>query len=171
MALAVPVVAARAATPANEESPAELALWREARRPTRRRPAPIEDLVPVAYRDLVLNIADQYQMDPRILAAVGTVESQWYSTAVGSSGDSGLMQILPETARWIASRMRLAQYDLTDPRTNLSMGAWYLDALHDEYGSWELALAVYNGGPRAAARGADHPYTVKVLGVYGRPPD
>ncbi len=164
-------VSMAAALPDPEDPDAELALWRQTRRPYRKRAAPIDDLVPEVYRDLVRTVADRYQMDARILAAVGTVESQWYSAAVGSHGDSGLMQILPETASWIADRLGFSQYDLRDPLTNLTMGAWYLDVLHTEYGSWEQALAVYNGGPRAAPKGADHPYTVRVLNVYGHPFD
>jgi len=128
----------------------------------------IADLVPAQYRDMVLAVADQYETAPRIVAAVGSVESQWYAKATGTHGDSGLMQILPSTGSWIAGRLGWENYDLYDPVTNLTMGAWYLHILHREYGSWEQALAAYNGGPRAARLGADFPYTRLVLGVYHR---
>lgn len=126
----------------------------------------IEDLVPVEYMNLVLEVAQRYQIDPRLLASVGTVESQWYARALGTQGDSGLMQILPSTAEWIASKMGLRSYDLYDPVTNLNMGAWYLRTLYREYGDWDMALAAYNGGPRGAPRGASHPYTQLVMRVY-----
>ena len=126
----------------------------------------ISDLVPEEYQDLVLRTAAEFGMDPRILAAVGTVESQWFARAEGAHGDTGLMQILPSTARWIASKLGWETYDLYDPATNMRMGAWYLYVLHKEYGSWEKALAAYNGGPRSAHIGADFPYTKRVLRVY-----
>jgi soluble lytic murein transglycosylase-like protein len=126
----------------------------------------IEDLVPERYQPLVLDVAGRFDMDPRMVAAVGTVESQWYEQAVGTYGDSGLMQILPSTGEWIASKFGLEQYDLFDPVTNLTMGAWYLHVLHAEYGNWSQALAVYNGGPRAASLGADYPYTKQVMRVF-----
>ncbi|HWI63855.1 MAG TPA: lytic transglycosylase domain-containing protein [Symbiobacteriaceae bacterium] len=126
----------------------------------------IGDLVPDQYMNLVLDVADEFDVDPRLLASVGTVESQWYARALGTHGDSGLMQILPSTAEWIATRMGLTSYDLYDPVTNMKMGAWYLRTLYREYGDWNMALAGYNGGPRGAPRGAEHPYTRRVMSVY-----
>lgn len=128
----------------------------------------IDDLVPEQYQRLVSEVAAEFGIDPRILAAVATVESRWNPRTVGSHQDSGLMQIIPSTAAGIAGGMGLEEYDIFDPRTNLSMGAWYLRRLHQAYGDWPQALAAYNGGPRAASVGAEHPYTKKVMGVYNR---
>lgn len=129
-------------------------------------PRPIADLVPPVYRDLVTEIARQYDLDARLLAAVISQESRWNPRLVSGAGDAGLMQIIPGTARWIASRLRLENYDLFDPRTNMEMGAWFLSRLVDQYGNWPQALAAYNGGPRAADRGAEFPYTVRILQLY-----
>lgn len=128
----------------------------------------VADLVPRGYRLMVLDVSSQYGVEPRLLAAMGTVESQWYARALGRNGDSGLLQILPGTATWIADRMGLDQYDLYDPLTNLSMGAWYLQALHREHGSWDRALAAYNGGPRAVRLGSQHPYVGRIMQAYRR---
>jgi len=128
----------------------------------------VGDLVPPAYRQMVVDVAHRFGLDPRLVAAIGTVESQWRPHARGASGDSGLMQIIPPTAAWISRRMGLAAYDLYDPLTNLTMGSWYLQALHKEHGSWDRALAAYNGGPRAASRGSQHPYVRRVMGIYHR---
>lgn len=126
----------------------------------------IADLVPDQYTDLVLDSAERYAVEARLLAAVATVESQWDPRALGTHGDSGLMQILPSTAEWIAGKMGLQSYDLFDPTMNMHMGAWYLQSLYGEYGDWNMALAAYNGGPLGAPRGADHPYTQRVMRVY-----
>ena len=128
----------------------------------------IADLVPEQYQHLVIDVADRFDLDPRLLAAVGSVESQWYARATGSHGDSGLMQIIPSTANWIAGKMGFETYDIFDPTTNLTMGAWYLRTLYTEYGTWGASLAAYNGGPRAAGAGDAHPYARRVLGAYHR---
>ncbi|HYF92950.1 MAG TPA: lytic transglycosylase domain-containing protein [Symbiobacteriaceae bacterium] len=160
---------ARVAAAQRQEREAEEQYQRLVRQDVARREAAarrIADLVPDEFIDVVLDTAQRYEMDPRFLAAVGTVESQWYARALGTNGDSGLMQILPSTAEWIASQMGLDSYDLYDPVTNLNMGAWYLHALYHDYGSWDSALAAYNGGPRGAPKGAAHPYTQRVMRVY-----
>lgn len=126
----------------------------------------VADLAPRGFRQYVLDVANLYEIDPRLLAAVGTVESKWYARALGRHGDSGLMQILPGTAAFIARGMGLSEYDLFDPLTNLTMGAWYLRTLRREYGSWGHALAAYNGGPKGAPLGNQHPYAVRVMQVY-----
>lgn len=109
----------------------------------------ISDLVPERYRSLVIETAARYDLNPRLLAAVGWVESRWRKGASGSAGEVGLLQILPSTADWIAARMGLERYDLVDPATNLNMAAWYLRHTIDAEGSVERGLAAYNGGPRA----------------------
>lgn len=128
----------------------------------------VADLVPRGYRQYVLDVSSRFEVDPRLVAAVGTVESKWHARALGRHGDSGLMQILPGTAAYIARGMGLADYDLFDPLTNLTMGTWYLDSLRRDYGSWDRALAAYNGGPKGAALGDQHPYVVRVMQVYRR---
>lgn len=132
----------------------------------RERLAGVADLVPRGYRQYVLDVASRFEVDPRLVAAVGTVESKWYPRALGSHGDSGLMQILPSTGDYIARNMGLSEYDLFDPLTNLSMGTWYLQSLLSDYGSRGQALAAYNGGPRGAPLGDEHPYTKRVMHVY-----
>lgn len=128
----------------------------------------VDDLVPEAYRRILLEVAAEYEIDPRLLAAVVTVESRWDAYSVGAHQDSGLMQIIPSTAEAIARGMGLEEYNIFDPRTNLSMGAWYLKRLYQQYGGWPEALAAYNGGPAAAPLGADHSYTRKVMAVYSK---
>lgn len=137
----------------------------------------IDDLVPEEFRPLLLEVTDQLGVDPRIVASVIMVESHWVVRAQGRDSDLGLMQIIPPTAAWIAKgmqreypdlyeRLNLAQYDLFDARTNITMGTWYLKVLYREYGDWSKALAAYNAGPRGAARGAEHPYVGLVMRWY-----
>lgn len=126
----------------------------------------ISDVVPVEYRRLVWETAARYDVDPRLLGSVVQVESRWDPITVGAHGDTGLMQILPETAQWIAGEMGLNTYNLFDPATNMDMGAWYLKSLYQDYGDWTKALAAYNGGPGAAPLGNNHAYVRRVMEVY-----
>ena len=64
-------------------------------------------------------------------------------------GAVGLMQLLPETAKGIATRTGGSKFrvsDLYDPEINVRYGAWYLRHLIDKYGSERTALAAYNAG-------------------------
>ena len=89
------------------------------------------------------------------------------------AGAKGLMQLMPETADYIAQKSggtAFVQGDLATPQVNIAYGSWYLRYLLDHYDGREvLALAAYNAGEgtvdawaaEASARGerfraADH---------------
>jgi len=112
-------------------------------------------LYPVPYRDLIWRYATQNKLDPYLVAAVIKVESNFRPDAVSSKGAVGLMQLMPDTARWAAGRMGVpapTAGELSDPETNIRIGTWYLAELQDEFGNWVLSLAAYNAG-RGVVRG------------------
>jgi len=69
-------------------------------------------------------------------------ESGWNPGAVSPKGATGLAQLMPGTAD-------LLGVDINDPEQNLRGGARYLRMMYDKFGSWKLALAAYNAGPKA----------------------
>ena len=104
---------------------------------------------PLAYENIVVGHAKNYDLDPALLAAVIYRESKFDANARSSSGAIGLMQLLPATAKGIAlhtggSKFRVA--DLWNPEINVRYGAFYLRRLIDKYGDLRLALAAYNAG-------------------------
>lgn len=104
---------------------------------------------PLEYRAIVVGHAENYELDPALLAAVIYRESKFDPRAVSNSGAVGLMQLLPDTARGIASYTGGARFevrDLYDPEINVRYGAFYLRRLLRKYGDVELALAAYNAG-------------------------
>ena len=104
---------------------------------------------PLEYSHIVTGHAENYDLDPALLAAVIYQESRFDADAVSSSGAIGLMQLLPDTAKGIAQYTGGAKFrveDLYDPEINVRYGSFYLRRLLRKYGDVELALAAYNAG-------------------------
>ena len=104
---------------------------------------------PLRYEQIVRGHAQNYGLDPALLAAVIYQESKFHAGAKSSSGAIGLMQLTPATARGIAIRTHGSAFrtkDLYDPEINIRYGSWYLDNLFRKYGSEQLVLAAYNAG-------------------------
>jgi soluble lytic murein transglycosylase len=104
---------------------------------------------PLRYEQIVVGHAENYRLDPQLVAAVIYQESKFDADARSSSGAVGLMQLLPETGQGIADRTGGDEWkpdDLLNPELNIRYGAWYLRHLLDKYGDERLALAAYNAG-------------------------
>lgn len=102
------------------------------------------------YPDEIIAYADEYDLDRYLVAAVIHTESGGRADAVSPHGATGLMQLMPDTARWIAEKQGREDYadaELYTPEKNIGAGCWYLDYLMDKYGSERCALAAYNAGP------------------------
>jgi hypothetical protein len=74
---------------------------------------------PLRYEQIVTGHADNYHLDPQLVAAVIYQESKFDAHAVSSSGAVGLMQLLPETAQGISAicSTNTATRSLRSPRT------------------------------------------------------
>ncbi|HUP33470.1 MAG TPA: lytic transglycosylase domain-containing protein [Gaiellaceae bacterium] len=104
---------------------------------------------PLRYEEIIKGHAENYHLDPQLVAAVIYQESKFDAGAVSASGAVGLMQLLPSTGQGIAERTGGDSWtpdDLRNPELNVRYGAWYLRHLLDKYGDEELALAAYNAG-------------------------
>jgi soluble lytic murein transglycosylase len=106
---------------------------------------------PTPYRDELSPIAKQ--IDLNLAWAYGLIrqESRFIMNASSSVGASGLMQVMPNTAKYVAKKIGMTSYTndkLADTNTNLTLGSNYLNmVLVDLDGSWVLASAAYNAGP------------------------
>ena len=107
-------------------------------------------MYPFLYQEAVYTYALEREIDPFLVASVIRTESKFMSEARSPKGALGLMQIMPETGRWIAEQLGEKEYmtaDLTNPDINIRFGSWYLASLKKEFGGNEvLVLAAYNGG-------------------------
>jgi soluble lytic murein transglycosylase len=104
---------------------------------------------PLSYETIVRGHAQNYRLEPELLAAVIYQESKFDAEARSNAGAVGLMQLQPDTARGIALRTGGSAFrleDLTNPEINVRYGSWYLRHLLDKYDDEELALAAFNAG-------------------------
>ncbi len=102
------------------------------------------------YQQEILQYSAKNGIDPFLVAAIIKNESDFNQKAVSRAGAVGLMQIMPETGRWIAAQMGLSGYSeaaLYDVTTNIRMGCWYVNELEHEFHRNLTLLAVaYNAG-------------------------
>ncbi|NLB18480.1 MAG: lytic transglycosylase domain-containing protein [Syntrophomonadaceae bacterium] len=105
---------------------------------------------PTPHRDIVIEYSEQFEIDPLLVFALIKVESRFSPEATSSSGAKGLMQLMPDTARWAANQMKITEFDeskLSDPETNIQLGSWYISDLSREFDSrLPIVLAAYNAG-------------------------
>ncbi len=106
---------------------------------------------PLPHRDLVIAQASAIGLDPGLVFGLIRQESRFVTDARSHVGASGLMQVMPPTAKWTAKRIGLHDFkpqDINDQLTNVRIGTAYLKMVIDDFeGSLPLAVAAYNAGP------------------------
>jgi len=113
-------------------------------------------LYPLGYWEIVRPMAESRGLDPLLVAALIRQESLFFPDAVSPADAHGLMQLLPGTARELATSAgrpvpdREALHQVT---TNVDLGTSLLRRLLDRYGGSRVkALAAYNAGEEAVAK-------------------
>ncbi|MFO1194958.1 MAG: transglycosylase SLT domain-containing protein [Rhodoferax sp.] len=111
----------------------------------------VEQRFPMPHRDAVVRRATSIQLDPATVYGLIRQESRFITDARSTVGASGLMQVMPATARWTAKKIGLTSFtpaQINDRDTNIAIGTGYLKlVLEDFTGSLPLAAAAYNAGP------------------------
>jgi len=105
---------------------------------------------PTPFRREVLAKATEIGLDPAYMYGLIRQESRFITDARSGVGASGLMQIMPNTAKWTAKKigMEFRAEMITDRDINLALGASYLKIVLDDFGgSQAMAAAAYNAGP------------------------
>jgi soluble lytic murein transglycosylase len=136
------------------------------------RKAVSEFTLPLSNQDVIREQAAAKHLDPALIAAVIYAETK-FDPRPSSAGAQGLMQILPQTAEFLARRSGATTFttaDLATPEVNIAYGSYYLRYLLDHYrGDTMLAVAAYNGGEAnvdrwvAAARSERHRLTIREI--------
>lgn len=96
--------------------------------------------------EAIANASKKYGIDENMIRAILKQESSFQPFALSTSGAMGLMQLMPETAKWLS---------VSDPyniEQNIMGGTLYFKEQLDAFGDVELALAAYNAGPNKVRR-------------------
>jgi soluble lytic murein transglycosylase len=109
---------------------------------------------PMPHRDAVVGRSEAIGLDPAYVYGLIRQESRFITDARSHVGASGLMQVMPATAKWTARKIGLTGFrpeDINDRDTNIAIGTGYLKLVLDDFdGSMPLAAAAYNAGPSRA---------------------
>ncbi|MBJ7467248.1 MAG: lytic transglycosylase domain-containing protein [Rhodoferax sp.] len=114
----------------------------------------MEQRFPMPFKAAVLARAQSIGLEPAYVYGLIRQESRFIMDARSVVGASGLMQVMPATAKWTAKKIGLIDFTpakLTDRDTNIAIGTGYLKLVLDSFqGSMPLAAAAYNAGPSRA---------------------
>ncbi len=106
---------------------------------------------PMPLQDSVVPRSRAINLDPAFVYGLIRQESRFIMDARSHVGASGLMQVMPATARWTARKIGLTDFtpgQINDRETNIAIGTGYLKLVLDDFaGSMPMAAAAYNAGP------------------------
>lgn len=106
---------------------------------------------PKDYNYLVREYSKRYEVDNELVFSVIKAESNFDKNATSKKGAIGLMQIMPQTGKWVAENIGMENYSpdlLYEPEINIEIGCYYLSYLIDLYENDTIcALCAYNAGP------------------------
>jgi len=122
----------------------------------------------VPFGSIIHDKAEKYDVDPALVAAVVETESRFRTHARSQVGARGLMQLMPQTGRWMGAS------NLYDPEQNVDAGAKYLKYLSGRFGGdQQKIIAAYNAGEGNVKRYNGVPpfretrqYVKRVMGHY-----
>jgi soluble lytic murein transglycosylase len=145
-----------------------------------RRPE-IDDTHAWRMSELVLSESSKHRLDPLLVLALIQTESDFQHTAISPMGARGLMQIMPDTGKYLAEAWHrehgleptaFRPELLDDPVHNIRLGTFYLQGLRKQFRNLRLALTAYNLGPGEVQNRLDNDlefpnqYAAVVLDTY-----
>lgn len=136
----------------DRETPEEQAQYQA----IKQQPAYWHALYPFPFRELINNWSKQRQLNPLLVTALIRQESRFMPNIRSNANAVGLMQVMPDTAKAVAKRLKLKNYALNNPNDNVNLGTWILEETHQNYKNNSLlAVASYNAGSGKVATWLD----------------
>jgi len=133
--------------------------------------------------EVILEESLKRNLDPMLVVAVIEIESRFQYSAISPAGARGIMQIMPDTGRFLTAAVGrelgllpvvYRPESLDDPILNIRMGVYYLHDLRKQFRNLHLALIAYNAGPAEAQNRLENnqvfsqEYATLVLDAYRR---
>ncbi|HMW20146.1 MAG TPA: transglycosylase SLT domain-containing protein [Nitrosomonas sp.] len=111
------------------------------------------------YRDQMREVLKHQELDEAFVYGLIRQESRFLADVKSTAGAMGLMQLMPATAKWVAGKLGMQQFQnhlVTDINTNLRLGTYYLKHVLSLFDNQPLlAAAAYNAGPGRAKQWRD----------------
>jgi len=111
---------------------------------------------PIPYRNLIKSASVERGIDEAWVYGIARQESRFMHYARSGVGAAGLMQLMPATAKWAASRAGINDYNksmIHDLDTNIALGTYYMAYTKNMFSGQEtMATAAYNAGPSRAKK-------------------
>ena len=115
----------------------------------------VVDAHPMYYTDLIARYAEEYNLRPAFVTAIILNESSFRTDAESNVGARGLIQLMPDTAEWIAGKLDVSGYSferMYDAESNIRFGTWYLNYLSKLFRGDPVAVAcAYHAGQSTVA--------------------
>lgn len=118
----------------------------------------VESLFPLKYESIVNKASKTYNVEKETIYAIIKCESGFDSDAHSHADAQGLMQITPDTFKWLKMRTNEKNVDISqlkDPYVNIMYGTLLVSLLMGKYGDEEVALSAYNAGETVVKRWLD----------------
>ena len=116
----------------------------------------VVDSHPIYYKDLIEQYAAENNLKPAFVAAIILNESSFRTDAESSVGARGLMQLMPDTAEWIAGKLNMDYFHfdfMYDAEMNIRFGTWYLGYLSRLFRGDPVSVAsAYHAGQGTVTR-------------------
>ena len=106
----------------------------------------VKKIYPIKYEQIVNENALRFGLHKALIYSVIKVESDFNADAESKVGAIGLMQIMPETADYVAKMLGVKEYNLKDEKTNITFGCFYISYLLRRFSDRNTALCAYNAG-------------------------
>ena len=110
---------------------------------------------PIKYEKMVSEASETYGVEKELIYAIIKCESGFDEHACSHAGAVGLMQIMPETFKWLQTQdsgLATNEKELKNPRTNIMCGTFLISMLRKKYRSDDTVLSSYNAGESVVKR-------------------
>ena|GEM_PF-211422 len=109
-------------------------------------------LYPRPYYSIVSKAAERFGVEDNLVWSVMKQESAFNPVAKSHAGATGLMQLMPGTAKGEAGILKMPEFKIFDVTDNITLGTSYLSRQLKAFGDPQRAAAAYNAGPGNARR-------------------